>query len=74
MGWRQGVFCLGCCWAMMLLMFALGVMNILWMFVLTLYMFIEKNWIANPAFDKVAGIVLVLIGLGMVAGNFGVSV
>ena len=31
LGLQQGLYCLGCCWAMMLLMFAVGVMNVLWM-------------------------------------------
>ena len=31
LGLRQGLYCLGCCWAMMLLMFAVGVMNVVWM-------------------------------------------
>ena len=31
LGLKQGLFCLGCCWAMMLEMFAVGVMNVIWM-------------------------------------------
>src|SRR5262245_61781925 len=31
LGLKQGLFCLGCCWAMMLVMFAVGVMNVIWM-------------------------------------------
>jgi len=42
MGLKHGMTCLGCCWAQMLLMFALGVMNILAMALLTLFICLEK--------------------------------
>jgi predicted metal-binding membrane protein len=42
LGLRQGLHCLGCCWAMMLLMFAVGVMNIAWMAALAIVMTMEK--------------------------------
>jgi predicted metal-binding membrane protein len=42
LGLRQGLYCLGCCWAMMLLMFAMGVMNVIWMALLGVAMTIEK--------------------------------
>jgi predicted metal-binding membrane protein len=65
MGLRMGKYCLGCCWAMMLLMFALGVMNLLWMGLLTVYMYIEKNWVRQPWLDRVSGLVLVSVGVMM---------
>jgi predicted metal-binding membrane protein len=43
MGLRHGLICLGCCWALMLLMFAFGVMNLLWMGLLGLFMLLEKT-------------------------------
>ena len=43
MGLRQGVDCLGCCVALMLLMFAAGAMNLLWMAALALVMILEKT-------------------------------
>ena len=42
MGFRHGLYCLGCCWALMALSFALGVMNLLWMAALTLVICVEK--------------------------------
>jgi predicted metal-binding membrane protein len=42
LGLRQGLLCLGCCWAMMLVMFAVGVMNVVWMAVLGILMTVEK--------------------------------
>jgi len=42
MGLRHGVFCLGCCWALMALLFVLGVMSLLWIVTLTLLVLAEK--------------------------------
>lgn len=42
MGARHGLYCLGCCWALMLLLFAGGVMNLLWVAALAALVFLEK--------------------------------
>ncbi|MFY1667707.1 DUF2182 domain-containing protein [Pseudomonas sp. Pseu.R1] len=42
MGFRHGLVCVGCCWALMAVMFAVGVMSLTWMALLTLFMFAEK--------------------------------
>ncbi len=64
MGWENGLFCVGCCWALMLVLFALGVMNILWVAALTLFVLLEK---AMPGPSRllrgIAG--LVLTGAGV---------
>ncbi|TIQ24742.1 MAG: DUF2182 domain-containing protein, partial [Mesorhizobium sp.] len=43
LGAEQGIWCLGCCWALMLVMFAVGVMNIFWMALIGLFTLIEKQ-------------------------------
>lgn len=43
LGMRHGVFCVGCCWALMLVMFAVGVANLVWMALLTAVMVLEKT-------------------------------
>jgi predicted metal-binding membrane protein len=43
LGIHHGLFCVGCCWALMLLMFAVGVGNVAWMLVLGALMAVEKN-------------------------------
>lgn len=43
LGIHHGLFCVGCCWSLMLLMFSMGVGNIAWMLILGLVMAIEKN-------------------------------
>jgi predicted metal-binding membrane protein len=42
LGWSHGLFCLGCCWAMMLVMFAAGVADLRWMGALGAVMTYEK--------------------------------
>ena len=42
MGVRHGMFCLGCCWALMTLLLVLGVMNLLWIAALAGLVLIEK--------------------------------
>ena len=66
LGLRQGLSCLGCCWAMMLVMFAAGAMNVLWMAALGVLMTIEKM-ATTTRFSHVVGAAFLAIGLGVVA-------
>lgn len=42
MGAEHGLYCVGCCWALMLLLFAAGVMNLLWVALIAGFVFVEK--------------------------------
>ena len=42
LGFRHGLYCLGCCWALMVLLFALGVMNLIWIAALAILVLLEK--------------------------------
>jgi predicted metal-binding membrane protein len=44
LGIRHGVFCIGCCWSLMLLMFVVGIGNLAWMLALAVVMAVEKNF------------------------------
>lgn len=63
MGVQHGFFCLGCCWSLMTVLFVVGTMNLVWMGVLTLIIFLEKILPNGVAFGKGTG--LGLIGLGI---------
>jgi predicted metal-binding membrane protein len=65
LGVRQGMLCLGCCWAMMTLMFALGAMNVVWMAALGVLMTIEKLS-TTARFSEAVGFVFVVVGFGMI--------
>ena len=62
MGLHHGIYCLGCCWVLMLLLFYGGVMELSWIIGLALFVAAEKLIPARLHFDRFAGIVLVLWG------------
>lgn len=63
LGVDHGVFCVGCCWALMLLMFVIGFGSLGWMFVLAIVMVIEKNASWGRRISKPLGIVLISWGI-----------
>lgn len=67
-GIAHGLFCVGCCWSLMLVMFALGLGNLAWMFVLGVLMAIEKNAPIGRRLGRPVGLVLVFAGLLTLAG------
>ncbi|MGH8600948.1 MAG: DUF2182 domain-containing protein [Burkholderiales bacterium] len=62
LGLRHGSYCVGCCWALMALMFVVGTMNLLWMGALMIFMLGEK--LAPPAWrlGHIAGAAFLLGG------------
>jgi len=64
LGLEHGLFCLGCCWALMLVMFAVGVAHLAWMGVLAIVMLVEK---AAPWGERVVAPVAACLGLLAVA-------
>jgi len=59
LGAEQGLWCLGCCWALMLVMFAVGLMNIFWMALLAVFSLVEKQ-AAGPLATRLAGAILLV--------------
>jgi predicted metal-binding membrane protein len=69
MGLNHGVFCIGCCWLLMALMFVGGVMNLVWAGALTIFVLLEKATPWGGAFSRAFGAVMVASGL--VLATFG---
>lgn len=65
MGLEHGMTCLGCCWALFLLLFPIGVMNIAAMVTLTLVVFAEKTLRWGPRMAQVAAPALVALGAAL---------
>lgn len=65
LGVHHGVFCVGCCWSLMLLMFAVGVGNIGWMLVLGAVMAIEKNMPWGRRISEPLGVALIVGGVAL---------
>ena len=68
MGFRHGIFCLGCCWALMAVLFVVGVMNLAWVGVLTLFILAEKMGLVGARVSRAGGAVLIALGVVLVAG------
>lgn len=68
LGLRHGAFCVGCCWALMLLMVVVGIANLAWMAPLALLMLYEKTGAAGDRVVKPVGIGLVALGTLMLFG------
>jgi predicted metal-binding membrane protein len=62
-GVYHGGYCVGCCWSLMLVLVAVGVMNMAWMVALTAVVFVEKVWRSGKAFGAAVGGALILTGL-----------
>jgi len=74
MGLVHGAFCLGCCWALMGLLFVGGVMSLLWIAAIAFFVLAEKALPWGPAGGRLAAIPLVGMGLlylgsALVGGN-----
>ena len=68
MGLRHGVFCLGCCWVLMGLLFVLGVMNLLWIAALAGFVLLEKVAPAGHRVSRVTGLLLMGWGAWIAGG------
>ena len=58
MGAHHGIYCLGCCWALMLLAFVSGVMNLVWMVGITVYVFVDQAILKSPTLTTASGFLL----------------
>jgi predicted metal-binding membrane protein len=66
MGWKHGNICLGCCWAQMLIMFAVGVMNLLGMVLITALVLTEKIApINHQVITRVVGVLFMAWGISL---------
>jgi len=62
MGVSHGLYCLGCCWALMALLFAVGVMNLAWVAVIAALVFAEKLLPRGLWIGRVAGVLMLAFG------------
>jgi len=65
MGVSHAAFCVGCCWALMLLLFAAGVMNLLWVAALAVLVLVQKILPYVRAITAVTGTTMALIGAAL---------
>lgn len=68
MGVKHGIYCVGCCWILMGLLFVAGVMNLLWVAIIAGFILIEKVVRGGVWIGKIAGMILVAFGILILSG------
>jgi predicted metal-binding membrane protein len=58
MGWRHGLYCVGCCWLLMALLFVVGIMNLVWVAAIAGFVIVEKIVPAGAAVGQAAGVAM----------------
>jgi predicted metal-binding membrane protein len=67
MGVRHGAWCVGCCWALMATLFALGVMSLAWMAFVAVLIALEKTLPWGRSVTYATAAVLLVLGVVLVA-------
>src|SRR5262245_4044908 len=70
MGLRHGVYCVLCCWALMALLFVLGVMNLAWIALLAAFVLVEKIASGGAWLSRASGLLLLGWGVWMAGSSF----
>jgi len=66
MGVEHGTYCVGCCWALMALLFVAGVMNLLWVALIAAFVLVEKLLGGGRPFRRISGGLLAASGLWII--------
>jgi predicted metal-binding membrane protein len=67
MGLRHGAWCVGCCWALMLVLFAAGIMNLLWVAALAGWVLLEKTLPAGNRLGRAGAVLAIGWGFWLIA-------
>jgi predicted metal-binding membrane protein len=67
MGIRHGSYCVGCCWALMTLLFVAGVMNLLWVAAIAIFVLAEKLGPGGRPLGRITGALLMIWGIWVIA-------
>jgi predicted metal-binding membrane protein len=70
LGFRHGLYCVGCCWAVMALLFVAGVMNLFWIAVLSALVLAEKVVPSGRLLSRLAGLVFIADGFWLLIQDF----
>jgi predicted metal-binding membrane protein len=62
LGLQHGIYCIGCCWSLMALLFVTGIMNLAWIAALAVFILLEKVVPAGWPVARVAGVLLIAAG------------
>jgi predicted metal-binding membrane protein len=59
------MYCLGCCWALMLILILLGMMNLAWMAAVAAVIFVEKVFPRGPLVARIVALLLIAAGVAL---------
>ena len=65
-GVSHGLYCLGCCWALMAVLFVVGLMNLAWMAAIAVVFLAEKNWRHGVVLTKLVGTAVLALGIAVI--------
>ena len=65
-GLHHGAYCLGCCWALMVVLLALGAMSVVPMLILAAVVITEKLWSKDESFSRLVGLVCLALAVATV--------
>jgi predicted metal-binding membrane protein len=69
LGFRHGIYCIGCCWALMVLLFVGGVMNLIWIAALAILVLVEKAVPFGGLIARIAGVACIAGGAWLLMQN-----
>jgi len=69
LGARHGVYCLGCCWALMTLLFVVGVMNVFWIALITIFILAEKFLPFGRQISLLSGTLFLAAGVWLIGSS-----
>jgi predicted metal-binding membrane protein len=64
-GMSHGAFCLACCWALMAVLIAVGLMNLVAMVLLAVVVLVEKTWARGPRLTRIVGIIALVLAVAV---------
>ena len=70
LGFRHGIYCVGCCWSLMALLFVGGVMNLFWIAALSILVLLEKIAPFGRLVSRIAGLCFIVFGAWLLAKAF----
>jgi predicted metal-binding membrane protein len=68
LGFAHGLYCLGCCWALMVLLFVGGIMNVLWIAGIAILILLEKTLLTGRLVSRVSGALIFAAGVWILVG------
>lgn len=69
LGVKHGLYCVGCCWLFMTLLFVAGIMNLLWVAAIAVFVLLEKVAPKGELLGRVAGVALIVAGGVLIFGG-----